>query len=46
MLGVREATVSLWSHVNRPEILAGFLNWVYEPNKDIIWPSVAPISLV
>ena len=46
LLGVKERTVSLWSHLNRPEVLESYLNCLYEPNKSIIWPSVAPISLV
>ena len=39
-------TVSLWSHINRPEIIQSFMNPVYEPNSKVIWPSVAPASLV
>lgn len=39
-------TVSLWSHLNRPEVLRSFLNPLYEPNNRVIWPSVAPMSLV
>ena len=39
-------TVSLWSHLNRPEMLRSFLNPLYEPNNRVIWPSVAPMSLV
>ena len=46
VLSVRDKTVSLWSHVNRPQILEHFLNCMYEPNVGIIWPSVAPVSLV
>ncbi|KAK4029192.1 myotubularin-related protein 9 isoform X1 [Daphnia magna] len=38
-------TVSLWSHLNRPEILRSFLNPLYEPNNRVIWPSVAPMSV-
>ncbi|XP_054167367.1 myotubularin-related protein 9-like [Oppia nitens] len=38
-------TVSLWSYVNKPEILQDFLNPSYEPNNAVIWPSVAPQSL-
>lgn len=38
-------TVSLWSYVNRPAILADFLNPLYEPNSAVLWPSVAPQSL-
>lgn len=39
-------TVSLWSHLNRPEVLRSFLNPLYEPNNRVIWPSVAPMSVV
>jgi len=39
-------TVSLWSHINRPEVIHTFMNPVYEPNSKVIWPSVAPVSLV
>ncbi|OXA56682.1 myotubularin-related protein 9 isoform X2 [Folsomia candida] len=38
-------TVSLWSHVNRPDIMQSYMNPVYEPNPCVIWPSVHPISL-
>ena len=43
---VRDETVSVWSYTNRPEMLTSFINCMYEPNVGIIWPSVAPISLV
>ena len=43
---IRDETVSLWSYINRPEILSSYLNYMYEPNVGIIWPSVAPVSLV
>lgn len=39
-------TTSLWSYLNRPDIIVKFLNPVYEPNSGIIWPSVAPVSIV
>ncbi len=39
-------TVSLWSYLNRPEILRTFLNPFYEPNLTVLWPSVAPQSIV
>ncbi|BFZ21316.1 hypothetical protein BsWGS_24355 [Bradybaena similaris] len=42
---VAERTVSLWSFLNRPEILQDFMNPMYEPNQTVIWPSVAPQSL-
>ncbi|XP_041361459.1 myotubularin-related protein 9-like [Gigantopelta aegis] len=38
-------TVSLWSYMNRPEILQQYLNPMYDPNPAVIWPSVAPQSL-
>lgn len=40
-----EQTVSLWSYLNRPDILQSFLNPMYDPNNRVIWPSVAPMSL-
>lgn len=46
LLKVKEDTLSLWSYLNRPEILEPYINCLYDPNKNIIWPSVAPISLV
>ena len=39
-------TVSLWSYLNRPEILRTFLNPFYEPNIAVLWPTVAPQSIV
>lgn len=39
-------TTSLWSHLNRPDVMTSLLNPAYEPNPAIIWPSVAPLSLV
>lgn len=38
-------TTSLWSFLNRPDVLKSLLNPMYEPNQGVIWPSVAPISL-
>jgi len=43
--GVKK-TVSLWSYFNRPEILRTFLNPFYEPNLNVLWPSVAAQSIV
>lgn len=43
---VQKETPSLWSYVNRPELLRTLLNPTYDPNNKVIWPSVAPISLV
>lgn len=45
-LKLAERTVSLWSHVNQPSVLPCFFNPVYEPNSNVIWPSVAPQSLL
>lgn len=44
-LKVFSRTTSLWSHLNRPDILTLYLNPLYEPNKNVLWPSVAPISI-
>lgn len=44
-LGVHTRTTSLWSYLNRPDVLKNVLNPLYEPNSSVIWPSVAPISL-
>jgi myotubularin-related protein 9 len=43
--GVKK-TVSLWSYLNRPEILRTFLNPFYEPNLTVLWPCVAAQSIV
>eukprot|EP00057_Strongylocentrotus_purpuratus_P026400 XP_011680874.1 PREDICTED: myotubularin-related protein 9-like [Strongylocentrotus purpuratus] len=45
MARVSEKTVSLWTYVNRPQILQTFFNPLYQPNQQVIWPSVAPQSL-
>lgn len=42
---IARKTTSLWSYLNRPDILTSLLNPVYEPNKCAIWPSVAAVSL-
>uniref|UniRef100_A0A1I8BBQ0 Myotubularin phosphatase domain-containing protein n=1 Tax=Meloidogyne hapla TaxID=6305 RepID=A0A1I8BBQ0_MELHA len=39
-------TVSLWSYVNHPAVLPAFLNYLYRPYDQPIWPSVAPQSIV
>ncbi|XP_062128107.1 myotubularin-related protein 9 [Drosophila sulfurigaster albostrigata] len=44
-LQVHTRTTSLWSYLNRPDVLQTLLNPLYEPNSAVIWPSVAPISL-
>lgn len=38
-------TTSLWSYINRPQELNKYINPVYDPNNQAIWPSVAPQSL-
>lgn len=38
-------TVSIWSYLNRPEVMSQYLNPMYDPNPAVIWPSVAPQSL-
>ncbi|KHJ99811.1 hypothetical protein OESDEN_00212 [Oesophagostomum dentatum] len=45
-LGIKKSTISLWSYVNNPEILRSFVNVLYEPRESVIWPSVAPQSIV
>lgn len=45
-LEVQKRTNSLWSYLNRPEMLTTLLNPMYDPNNQVIWPTVAPISLV
>lgn len=44
-LEVEKKTVSLWSYINRPEVLKEYLNAAYEPNPCVIWPAVAPQSI-
>ncbi|XP_055914081.1 myotubularin-related protein 9 [Eupeodes corollae] len=44
-LKVQTRTTSLWSYLNRPDVMKSLLNPLYEPNPRVIWPSVAPISL-
>lgn len=39
-------TVSLWSWLNQPNVVVDYLNPVYEINSNVIWPSVAPQSIV
>lgn len=38
--------MSLWSWVNRPQELERLTNPLYEANSLVIWPSVAPQSLL
>lgn len=44
-LRLQQRTTSLWSYLNRPSVLQTLLNPCYAPNQEVIWPSVAPISL-
>ncbi|KAF6204479.1 hypothetical protein GE061_002820 [Apolygus lucorum] len=44
-LKLSSTTTSLWSYFNQPDVLEKILNPLYEPNKSVIWPSVAPVSL-
>ena len=44
-VNLRERTCSLWAHMNSVQVLPRYLNPLYEPNKRVIWPSVAPMSL-
>lgn len=43
---VQKKTTSLWSYINRPEVLTTLLNPLYNPNERVLWPTVAPISMV
>lgn len=45
-LSLPEKTVSLWSWMNRPQELEHLTNPLYEANSLVIWPSVAPQSLL
>ncbi|XP_023289363.1 myotubularin-related protein 9 [Orussus abietinus] len=44
-MSLSERTCSLWSYINRPQVLETWLNPLYDPNPGIIWPSVAPVSI-
>lgn len=45
-LKLSQKTYSLWSYVNSPDMLAELMNPMYDHNNQVIWPSVAPQSLV
>uniref|UniRef100_A0A674BCD5 Myotubularin related protein 9 n=1 Tax=Salmo trutta TaxID=8032 RepID=A0A674BCD5_SALTR len=45
-LNLSQKTVSLWSWVNRPQEVERLSNPLYEANCLVIWPSVAPQSLL
>lgn len=38
-------TTSLWSYINKPDILQKYLNPIYRPRDEAMWPSVAPQSI-
>ena len=43
---VKQRTMSLWSHLLRPDMVESVLNPLYEPTKgEAIWPSVQPVTL-
>ncbi|XP_071855548.1 myotubularin-related protein 9-like isoform X2 [Apostichopus japonicus] len=44
-LELAEKTTSLWTFVNRPDILQKYLNPLFKSNQNVIWPAVAPQSL-
>ena len=44
-LRLSERTGSLWSYVNRPDIMEIWINPLYEPNPGVIWPTVASVSI-
>lgn len=45
-LGIHKKTTSYWTHLFRPEIMKVILNPLYDPNPGVIWPTVAPSSIV
>lgn len=45
-LNITRQTISLWSYINMPENVSQFLNPTYEQNDTVLWPSVAPQSIV
>ncbi|XP_028164559.1 myotubularin-related protein 9 [Ostrinia nubilalis] len=44
--GVFEQTTSIWSWINQPDELPAYINPLYDPTPNVIWPSVAPMSYV
>ncbi|KAH9638950.1 hypothetical protein HF086_005031 [Spodoptera exigua] len=44
--GVYSQTTSLWSWLNQPDELPKYINPLYDPTPNVIWPSVAPMSFV
>ena len=45
-LNITRQTISLWSYLNMPENIDQFVNPTYERNDAVLWPSVAPQSIV
>lgn len=45
-LDIPKKTVSFWSYLNRASIIQEYINPAFEPNSNVIWPSVAPQSIV
>ena len=43
---LRQKTTSLWSYLNDEAVLAKYRNPLYEHNEHVVWPSVAPQSMV
>lgn len=43
--GFSAKTTSLWSYINKPDILKEYINPLYMPNEEAIWPSVASQSI-
>lgn len=44
--GVYEQTTSIWSWINQHEELSNYINPLYDPTPNVVWPSVAPMSFV
>lgn len=44
--GVYTQTTSIWSWLNQPDELPKYINPLYDPTPNVIWPSVAPMSFV
>ncbi|CAD6185600.1 unnamed protein product [Caenorhabditis auriculariae] len=43
---VKKRTVSLWSYIHHPETLRQFINPLYDPRPKVLWPTVAPQSIL
>lgn len=40
---LRKRTVSLWSYINHPEILSTFMNPLYVPLAQPLWPVISGV---